>query len=96
MARTHLEMLANFLILLYLVTHGVSVPREGQAHLIRGFYFSVRAWLEGQAGAKARAPQRDGDSRGHPGPLLSASAYEQASKRPAAPWPPPMHIVTTP
>lgn len=50
MARTHLEMLANFLILLYLVTHGVSVPREGQAHLIRGFYFSIRAWLEGQAG----------------------------------------------
>ncbi len=50
MARTHLEMLANFLILLYLVTHGVSVPREGQAHLIQGFYFSIRAWLEGQAG----------------------------------------------
>jgi hypothetical protein len=91
MARTHLEMLANFLILLYLVTHGVSVPREGQAHLIRCFYFSIRAWLEGQAGRR-----RDGDSRGHPGLLLSASAYEQASKRPAAPWPPPMHIVTTP
>jgi hypothetical protein len=50
MARTHLEMLANFLILLYLVTHGVSVPREGQAHLISGFYLSIRAWLEGQAG----------------------------------------------
>ena len=49
MARTHLEMLANFLILLYLVTHGVSVPREGQAHLISGFYLSIRAWLEGQA-----------------------------------------------
>ena len=50
MARTQLEMLANFLVLLYLVTHGVSVPREGQAHLIRGFYFSIRAWLEGQSG----------------------------------------------
>lgn len=50
MARTQLEILANFLVLLYLVTHGVSVPREGQAHLIRGFYFSIRAWLEGQAG----------------------------------------------
>jgi hypothetical protein len=50
MARTQVEMLANFLILLYLVTHGVSVPREGQAHLISGFYFSIRAWLEGQAG----------------------------------------------
>ena len=50
MARTHLEMLANFLILLYLVTHGVSVPREGQAHLIRAFYFSIRAWLEGLVG----------------------------------------------
>ena len=49
MARTQLEMLANFQILLYLVTHGVSVPREGQAHLISGFYFSIRAWLEGRA-----------------------------------------------
>jgi hypothetical protein len=50
MARTQLEMLANFLVLLYLVTHGVSVPREGQAHLISSFYFSIRAWLERQAG----------------------------------------------
>jgi hypothetical protein len=49
MARTQLVVLANFLVLLYLVTHGVSVPREGQAHLISGFYFSIRAWLEGQA-----------------------------------------------
>jgi hypothetical protein len=45
MGRAHLEMLAN-----YLVTHGVSVPREGQAHLVSGFYFSIRAWLEKQAG----------------------------------------------
>ena len=50
MGRAHLEMLANFLVVLYLVTHGVSVPREGQAHLVSGFYFSIRAWLEGQAG----------------------------------------------
>ena len=46
MGRAHLEMLANFLVVLYLVTHGVSVPREGQAHLVSGFYFSIRAWLE--------------------------------------------------
>ncbi len=50
MGRTHLEMVANFLVVLYLVTHGVSVPREGQAHLVAGFYYSARAWLEGQAG----------------------------------------------
>ena len=50
MTRTHLEMLANFLVLLYLVTHGVSVPREGQAHLVSGFYFSIRAWLGVKAG----------------------------------------------
>jgi len=50
MARARLEMLMNFLVLLYLVTHGVPVPREGQAHLVSGFYFSIRAWLEGQAG----------------------------------------------
>ena len=45
MARTQLEMLANFLVLLYLVTHGVSVPREGQADLVSGFCFSIRVWL---------------------------------------------------
>ena len=50
MTRTQLEMLANFLVLLYLVTHGVSVPREGQAHLVSGFYFSIRAWLGAHAG----------------------------------------------
>lgn len=49
MSRTHLEMLANFLVVLYLVTHGVSVPRDGQADLVSGFYHSVRAWLDGQA-----------------------------------------------
>ena len=50
MARTQLEVLANFLVLLYLVTHGVAVPREGQSQLVSGFYFSIRAWLEGQVG----------------------------------------------
>lgn len=48
MGRTQLEKLANFLVLLYLVTHGVSVPREGQAALVAGFYFSIRTWLGGQ------------------------------------------------
>ncbi len=50
MSRTHLEMLANFLVVLYLVTHGVSVPREGQADLVSSFYHSILAWLKGQAG----------------------------------------------
>jgi len=45
MGRTHLEMVANFLIVLYLVTHGVSVPAAGRGHLISGFYLSVCAWL---------------------------------------------------
>ena len=49
MGRTQMEMLANFLVVLYLVTHGVSVPREGQADLVSGFYFSIRAWLGGQS-----------------------------------------------
>jgi len=49
MSRTHLEMLANFLVVLYLVTHGVSVPREGQADLVSGFYHSILAWVLGQA-----------------------------------------------
>ena len=48
MGRTQVEMLANFLVVLYLVTHGVSVPPEGQADLVSGFYFSIRAWLGGQ------------------------------------------------
>lgn len=50
MSRTHLEMLANFLVVLYLVTHGVSVPREGQADLVSGFYHSILALIKGQAG----------------------------------------------
>jgi hypothetical protein len=50
MSRTQLEMVANFLVVLYLVTHGVSVPREGQADLVSGFCYSILAWLRGQAG----------------------------------------------
>ena len=45
MGRTHMEMLINLLVVLYLVTHGVSVPREGPAELVSGFYFSIRAWV---------------------------------------------------
>jgi hypothetical protein len=47
MGRTHLEMVANFLLVLYLVTHGVSVPSEGRGQLVSGFYLSIRAWLGG-------------------------------------------------
>ena len=49
MGRTRLEMLANFLVVLYLVTHGISVPREGRTDLVSGFCFSIRTWLGGQA-----------------------------------------------
>ncbi|HEX9408440.1 MAG TPA: hypothetical protein VGA23_02180 [Methylomirabilota bacterium] len=48
MSRTHLEMMANLLVVLYLVTHGVSVPAEGQGHLVSGFCLSVRAWIRGK------------------------------------------------
>ena len=48
MSRTQLEMVANLLVVLYLVTHGVSVPAEGQGHLVSGFYLSVRAWVAGR------------------------------------------------
>ena len=50
MGRTQFEMLVNCLVVLYLIAHGVSVPREGQADLVSGFYFSILAWLRGQAG----------------------------------------------
>jgi hypothetical protein len=50
MGRTHLEMVANFLVVLYLVTHGVSVPSDGQGHLVSGFYLSIRAWIGGAIG----------------------------------------------
>jgi hypothetical protein len=48
MSRTHLEMMANLLVVLYLVTHGVSVPAEGRGHLVSGFYLSARAWITGR------------------------------------------------
>jgi len=48
MGRTQLEMLANFLIVFYLVTHGVSVPAGGRGPLISGFYLSIHAWLAGK------------------------------------------------
>jgi len=47
MGRAHLEMAANSLVVLYLVTHGVSVPSEGQGQLVSGFYLSIRAWIGG-------------------------------------------------
>jgi len=30
------------------VTHGVSVPAEGQSDLATGFYHATRAWLRAQ------------------------------------------------
>ena len=48
MSRTHLEMMANLLVVLYLVTHGVSVPSEGRGQLVSGFYLSIRAWVGGK------------------------------------------------
>jgi hypothetical protein len=48
MGRTHLELLLNFAVVLYLVTHGVSVPAEGQADLVTGFYHATRGWLDAQ------------------------------------------------
>ena len=48
MSRTQLEMVANLLVVLYLVTHGVAVPAEGRGHLVSGFYLSIRAWVGGK------------------------------------------------
>jgi hypothetical protein len=50
MVRTHLEMVLNFAVVMYLVTHGVSVPAEGQADLATGFYQATRAWIDAQLG----------------------------------------------
>ena len=44
MARAHAEAIMNFLVVLYLVTHGVSVPVDGRGDLLSGFYLSLRAW----------------------------------------------------
>jgi len=45
MGRAHVEAVMNFLVVLYLVTHGVSVPAHGQGDLLSGFYLSVRVWI---------------------------------------------------
>ena len=47
MGRAHIEATMNFLVVLYLVTHGVSMPAHGPGDLLSGFYLSVRAWIEG-------------------------------------------------
>ena len=47
MGRAQVEAIMNFLVVLYLVTHGVSVPAHGQGDLLSGFYLSVRAWIGG-------------------------------------------------
>ncbi|HEV8532947.1 MAG TPA: hypothetical protein VGT00_16110 [Methylomirabilota bacterium] len=46
MVRTPLKTMLNFVVVVYLVTHGVSVPAEGQADLVSGFCCATRAWLE--------------------------------------------------
>jgi hypothetical protein len=46
MVRTRLETMLNFAVVVYLVTHGVSVPAEGQGDLVTGFCCAIRAWLE--------------------------------------------------
>ena len=46
MVRTRLETMLNFAVVVYLVTHGVSVPADGQGDLVTGFCCATRAWLE--------------------------------------------------
>jgi hypothetical protein len=46
MARTRLETMLNFAVVVYLVTHGVSVPADGRGDLVAGFCCATRAWLE--------------------------------------------------
>jgi hypothetical protein len=53
MVRTRLETMANFAVVLYLVTHGVSVPAEGRGDLVTGFCSAARAWLEARRAAVA-------------------------------------------
>jgi len=48
MVRTHLELMLNFAVVVYLVTHGVSVPAEGQGDLVSGFYHATRGWIDAQ------------------------------------------------
>src|SRR2546430_8398164 len=42
---THMERLLNLAVVLYLVAHGVFVPRGGQADLVTGFCHATRAWF---------------------------------------------------
>ena len=56
MVRTHLEMLLNFAVVIYLVTHGVSVPAEGQADLATGFYHATRACRRSRARGASDRP----------------------------------------
>ena len=46
MGRTQLETMLSFAVVVYLVTHGVSVPADGQGDLVNGFFCTTRAWLE--------------------------------------------------
>ena len=46
MIRTRLETMLSFAVVAYLVTHGVSVPADGQGDLVTGFCCATRAWLE--------------------------------------------------
>jgi hypothetical protein len=36
----------NFAVVVYLVTHGVSIPADGHGDLVTGFGCATRAWLE--------------------------------------------------
>jgi len=36
----------SFAVVLYLVTHGVSVPAEGQGDVLSGFCCAARVWLD--------------------------------------------------
>jgi len=46
MARTRVETMLNFAVVVYLVTHGVSIPADGHGDLVTGFCCATRAWLE--------------------------------------------------
>ena len=46
MARPRVETMLNFAVVVYLVTHGVSIPADGQGDLVTGFCCATRAWLE--------------------------------------------------
>ena len=46
MGRTQLETMLSFAVVVYLVTHGVSVPADDEGDLVNGFCCATRAWLE--------------------------------------------------